>query len=276
MYICRQTTNLSWMAVVDPRVILTIAVDGNADVSSLTLLNNELYLLRVRDQLNQVDVYSTTGTLLRQLSVLGAAGDSLQDMTACSHKQCIYISNEADSCIHRLGLDGSETRWPVAHAPFTLSVTRSRDLLVTCYDDGILLMLNADSGDCIGMIKPDVVPDLQLSHSIEVDNGKYVTCFSIDDDDGELTHLDIDGTVLRSSDIEVELARPWHMAVDSDLFLFVANLASRRIMLFDPSLNYVRDIMDRLDRPPHSLCYDDLTRRLYVGQCDGSVLAIQL
>lgn len=140
------------MADAGPQVIHRFPETKDA-VRGVTLLNDELYVLRDRD-VDQADVYSTMDfTLRRCLTVPRLRGIDLQDVTSCEQKRCIYISDDGTSntCVHRLGLDGSIRKWPVVRgSPWGLSVTRSFNLLVTCSDwsseNAIVIELSSDAG----------------------------------------------------------------------------------------------------------------------------------
>jgi len=207
----------------------------------------------------------------------------LQDIAACYRKQCIYISECApDGCVHRLGLDGSVCRWPVKCAAF-MSVMRSSNLLVACDDGswngvGRLREISSENGDCVRKISPQLPadPNLAIRHSIQLSDSEFVICYF----DGETTgisRIDNDGRILQSHDSLLRMA--YYMAVDNDNFLLVADYVRNEILVFDPSLNFVCRVAERFVDGPSSLFYDDLTRRLYVGQGDRderNVVVIQL
>jgi len=266
-------------ALVGPHLVHTFP--KVEDVGGLTLLNNELYVLRDRDD-NQIDVYSTTTfSLLRQLSVPGVSGRDMRDITSCSQKQCIYISNNDAVCIHRVGVvdvNVSISQWPVNGSPRGLSVTGSCNLLVTCCDwrgrDCKLLELSCENGECVCEILLESNVEWPW-HGVQLNNGQYVVCYGIRANNSRLIQIGRGGVVGRHNALEEWLECPCHMAFDKNGFGFVANVKLNHIPLFDPSLTIVRNVI-KLRQPPQRLCFDDVQRRLYVGQCDGVVMVVQL
>ena len=74
------------------------------------------------------------------------------------------------------------------------------------------------------------------------------------------------------------LKRPQHFAADRDGYIVVADHGNDRVLLFSPSLGYVRDLVSKWDvgrRPfrPSRLCLDQINGRLYVAnEIDNSVI----
>ena len=59
---------------------------------------------------------------------------------------------------------------------------------------------------------------------------------------------------------------PYHLAVDDNEFVFVADVNNRRVTLLSPTLEYVRHVvsLDQLKWLPRRLCLDTERRVLYV------------
>ena len=73
-----------------------------------------------------------------------------------------------------------------------------------------------------------------------------------------------------------QLEYPYHLAVDQDAqFIFVADRVNARVALLSLTLEFVGYIDDGLS-DPRRLYLHQTTRRLYVGQWQGGVVAIQL
>lgn len=250
------------------------------DVCGVTLLNNELYLLRLRN-VDQIQVYSTDDfTLLRILSVPGLCAGVVKDITSCVQKQCIYLANSGEtSCIYRVGLDRSVSKWPVRIRPSGLSVTRSSNLLVTCSEglckNGKLVELSSHNGNCVREIKLHAVIEWPR-HAVQMHNGQYVVCHGQGVIKNQVSQVGVDGRIIRSNIGDGGLNVPSHVSVNSDQFVFVADTLNSRIVLFDPSLNYVRNVLEQMQNMPMYVCFDDATRRLYVGQQNGIVSVVQL
>lgn len=247
------------------------------DVRGVTLLNNELYVLRQR-HINQVDIYSATDfNPLRPLSVPGLESTCFTDLASCAKQKCLYMSDFCNSCIHRVGLDHSVRRWLVQKGPWGLKVTRNGSLLVTCSDEagknGKLIELVGDSGKPLREVtlQADIVSPW---HATLLDNGRYLVCHGYMHTKSRLTQDTGEGKVIGSN--TGELKEPRHLAVDDDGFVLVADSWNDRIAVFDPSLNYVCDVMGHMPSRPERLCFDEVTRRLYVGQSGGVIIVVQL
>jgi len=275
---------------VGPRLIHTIP--GDDTMWSMALIHNELFILRERRE-NQVDVHSTTDfALLRHLSIEGAMDANfrcsyLRNMAACSQKRCIYICNSGQYGIHRLGLDGSANKWPLVAKPSRVSVTRSTNLLVSCTVDGDelekLLLLSSEDGACLRVFSPPLDDDFLLYDCRELSDDCYVISTGLFGDDiigtGRVSHIDGEGRIIRSTNIRLDC--PSGMVKDSDKFIFVADVAIAKVVVFDPTLGYVCSLTDGLGTEiiGSRLVYDELSRRLYVSHGtpnNESVLVIQL
>jgi len=254
------------------------------EVHGVTLLNDDLYVLRQRrmDQVDRhdthrVEVFSTTDfTTLHYLSVPGLKNECLTDITACEKKHCVYLSDCNNSCIHRLGLDRSVSKWPVSSLPWGLSVTRSCNLVVACCDhgkEGKLLELSGEDGQCVREVALQV--DIHAPwRGVQLDNGQYVICHGHIAHNSGLSRVGDDGVVIKSN--KAGLKEPRHLAVDSNEFILVADSWNNRIVLFDPSLNYVCNLFPHIQSRPEYLCFDVARRRLYVSQEGGVVFVVQL
>jgi len=171
------------------------------------------------------------------------------------------------------------SKWSVPGSPCGLSVTPSANLLVACHLPDRLVELSADSGQCVREIalKSDIECPL---HAVQLTTGQYVVCHG-----GIHPHrvciVDDDGRVTRSyggqSGAGVgQLNWPCHLAVDEDSqFVFVADSFNDRVVVFSPTLEFVRYISEGLS-VPRRLYLHQATRRLYVGQLNHGVAVIQL
>jgi len=244
----------------------------------VTLLNKELYVLRQR-AVNHIEVYSTTDFNILRCLPLRARGKNMTDMTSCVQKQCVYIADHGNSCVYRVTVDGSETMWPVSSCPESLSVKRSSNLLVTCVVtagrlNSCVIELSSYDGQCLR----EIALETNLPwHAVQLDNGQLVVCHGRGDC-SQVSHVAGDGTIVRSTKKDADLSLPYRVVVDNDNFLFVADTNTRRVLLFDPSLSFVCSMLERIqDRcQPCRLCYDDVTRRLYVAQSDRTIIVVRL
>jgi len=248
----------------------------------VAVLNNELFVLCERSD-NQINVYSTINfTLLRHLSV-----DSqypVNCIAACPQKRVIYVINENECGVHRLGLDGSECMWPLTSSPLSLSVTRTSHILVLCgvtLDDNTernkVLFLSSEDGECVRSITAQISGDFTPWHCVHLKDDQYLMAYGGHEQGyhGGISLFDGDGKVLRSTDEELPMRYPSFVAVDSDQFLLVCLLKAGFLLLFDPMLDYVGLFADGIGVEPQSLVLDELTRRLYMQE-SRSVSIVQL
>ena len=175
--------------------------EADKDIRGIALLNNELYTI-CPGYVDQIRVYSTADfRLLRCISIPDLGCVDIDDMTSCEQKQCLYLANNGNSCVYRVGLDGSLRTWPVKGKPRGLSVTRSSNLLVTCCDllvgYGKLLLLRSDSGKCVEEI--ELESDIkQPWHAIQLNHEEYIVCHGFFND-SRLVKVDADGEVTQSN-----------------------------------------------------------------------------
>jgi len=242
----------------------------------LTSVDDELFLLLVRD-FNQVAVYSTNDyQLLRHLNVPGYEPHHTSDMTSCVRRKCLHMSDFRKRCIHRYALDSNATsKWPVSSYPFSLSVTPNGNLLVACHNPKQLVELSAESGKQVRAIS--LQKDIKyLWHGIQLANGQFVVCHG--DSLQRVCMVDDDGRVTRSyggkrgsGDGELSRLRDLRdLAVDEDSqLIFVSDCYDNRVVVL--RLQFVRYIRDGI-RWPRQLHLDQTTRRLYVGQVKGAIV----
>ena len=235
---------------------------------NVTSLDNDIYVLRWKDT-EQIEVFNADSySLLRRLTVPDLEG--FADMTSCGHNRCLYVSDYINDCVHRVDVDSATvTQWPVSDGPCGMSVsaTCTRNVLVTCHDVCVIKEFSP-RGDPVRTITfaDDVVNPW---HTLQLTSGQFVVCHGgLDDPIHRVCRLDVDGGVVQSlggppSD---QLNVPWHLAVDHDEFVFVADHDNRRVVLLSPRLQYLREVVprDQLRWDPHRLCVDVVRRRLYV------------
>ena len=119
--------------------------EGQA-LSGIAILDNYIFVVRVLSRL--VDVYDdVTFTLKRHLTV--PLLHTPQDMAACNTNKCLYITDRAVHCVHRVVPSARRrrshddvdrhgnririTNWPVGDWPTGISVTSSDgNVVVTC------------------------------------------------------------------------------------------------------------------------------------------------
>ena len=222
-----------------------------------------------RDQLEVYDV--TTYSQLRRLTVPDLR--SVTDMTSCTHFFCVYISDHHGECIHSLGVEASAfTRWSVEDRPSCLSVNASHNVLAACPNVRKIKEFSSH-GDLLREIKlPDDV--IHPWHTIQTRENEFIVCHGDEDDAVHcVCKISADGRHIvhshggqRGSGHD-QYDGPFHLAVDRDEFVFVADCRNRRVRLLSPTLRHVRNIVshDQLKWRPFRLYFDVLRSRLYVA-----------
>jgi len=139
----------------------------------VTSLGEEIYLLRPKKGVDEVEVYDVISyRLLRCLTVPNIRGFS--DMTSCKHFRCLYISDHIVECIHRLDLQGNSTQRPVNDIPVGLSVNADHNLIVTCRRVRKIKEFSP-RGD---LLRDVTLPDDVINpwHAIQLTNGQFIVC----------------------------------------------------------------------------------------------------
>jgi len=242
-------------------------------VGGVTLLADEVYVLRVKVPCDQVEVFDVINYCLQcRLTVPNNGGCT--NMTSCEHYGCVYIANRSGECINRLDVLGAFTQWAVNDKPSGLSVNAAHNVLVTCQDVRKIKEFSSH-GD---LLRELTLPDDVINpwHAIQTRNGEFIVCHGTFSDavhrvckispDGRHVIQSHGGQRQRGSDIG-QYAGPVHLAVDNNEFVFVANVNNRRVTLLSPMLDYIRQVVSRDDLKwkPVSLCLDIHKRRLYVA-----------
>jgi len=248
-----------------------------------------LYVLRCGNQSDwKVDVYNiTTYSLLRELSLRQLKNS--WDITLCRQYRCWYISDPTAKFVFRVALNGQHNRWVVRGTPAGLSVTSQFTVLVSCRSEIVKLGLIEFTTD--GRQLREISLQLginSLQHAIQLSSGQFVVCHSggsreslhrvcIVDGNGNIKQS-YGGT--RGSATVGQLNVPYHLAVDNDEFLYVADSVNSRVLLLSPTLNFVREIVsrDQLKGNPWRLFLEVDSRRLYVAEWSGAgrVVVVQL
>ena len=239
-------------------------------VSGVTSLGDEVFVLREKER-DHVEVYDViTYRLLRSITVPNSRG--FADMTSCEYYHCVYIADHSVKCIHRVGVQGDTTQWPVNVRPSSLSVNKAHNVLVTCRVARKIKEFSSHGVLQLEMTLPDDV--INPRHAIQLTTGQCVVC-----------HGDLNDTIHRVCLMSADCTRavhthggqwgsdtgqynvPYRLAVDDNEFVFVVDINNRRVTLLSPTLNYIRQVVscDKLKWFPDRLHLDVQRRRLYVN-----------
>jgi len=241
-------------------------------VYGVTLLAGELYLVRPKGR-DQVEVYDViTYRLQRCLTVPDARW--FADMTSCEHYRCVYVGDYDVECVHRLDVQqGAVTRWTVNDAPRGLSVNAAHNVLVTCDEVRKIKEFSSHGQLLRELTLPDDV--INPTHAIQTRTGQFIVCHGLylNDPVHRVCMISADGRHIvhshggQTGSDTGQYDAPFHLAVDDNEFVFVADYGNRRVMLLSPTLEYVRQVVSRDDQLkwwPGRLCLDTERRLLYV------------
>jgi len=234
----------------------------------MTSLDNHLYVLRANKSSEQIEVYDIDSyRLVRALTVPGL-GDLVQDIVACRHNRCAYISDRSHDSIHRVALsDAAATCWPVDDKPAHLSLTYTHGVLVTCREVRKIKEFSTDGQLLYVLTLPqDVVSPW---HAVQLSSGQFIVCHGFPADPlHRVCLIGSDGSVVKSfggspGSGSQQMNVPIDMVVDRNGFVFVVDVYNRRVLLLSPRLTYVREIS--LGGRPARLHLDSDRGRLYVA-----------
>ena len=238
----------------------------------VTSLDNHLYVLRGNKSLEQIEVYDIDSyRLLHCLTVLGLGNKGADDIVACDHNRCAYISDYTQDSVHRVALsDATVTHWPVNNKPSALSLTYTHSVLVTCRAVRKIKEFSTDGQLLHVLTLPQDV--LSPNHTIQLSSEQFIVCHGAADELQRVCLLGSDGSVVKlfggekgpgSQHINV----PYHMAVDRNGFVFVAGKNNYRLLLLSPLLTYVREVLSpkQFKWRPVRVHLDSGRGRLYVA-----------
>jgi len=239
-------------------------------VWGVTTLDNVIYVLR-RKEMEQIAAYDANSyRLQKKFSVPGLR--CAYGIVACPNYQCLYVSGGYDSCVHRVSLiNDVVTNWPVYDSFRGLSVTNMHSVLVTC-DEVRKIKEFRTGGKLLRQIE---LPEDVMSpwHTIQLSSGEFIVCHG---DRRNPVHrvclIDSNGHVVKSYGGAVgtgtqQMNVPYHLAVDRNGFVFVADVINNRVLLLSPALTFVREVLSReqLKWSPVCMWLDYDRYRLYVG-----------
>jgi len=240
-------------------------------VLGVTSLDNHLYVLRGNKSTEQIEVYDIDSyRLLHCLTVLGLG--SRDDIVACGHNRCAYISDWSHSSVHRVALSGAAvTHWPANDKPARLSLTYTHGVLVTCLEIHKIKEFSTD-GQLLNVLTPpqDVVSPW---HAVQLSSGQFVVCHGRTGDPlHRVCLIGSDGSVVKSfggppGSGSQQMDAPYHIAIDRNEFVFVVDLNNDRVLLLSPQLTFVRDVVSRvqLKWKPRRVHLDSDRGHLYVA-----------
>ena len=259
--------------------MVTCTITSNKEVRGLTSLNEELRVLHNVGK-NQIHFYVMNNVNDDYLTLPGSLslpGDHLWDITSSAISNCMYISDYVEREIFDVTLAHHVTSWKLDCEPRGLSMLNNGNLLVTCRDPSALVELSFNDGTIAGEISLDETITKPW-HAVQMSTGNFAVCHGNGTKKHGVCIVDRSGRVIRSfgSIQGSHMKIPCHLAIDKNDFIFVADCLNLRVTLLTPTLDFGGHIIEEMDSRPQCLYLDRDTKRLYVGQRNGDVLAIQL
>ena len=260
-----------------------IPSQGRGDVTAVTSLGNEVFVLR-EDSQQQVEVYdASTFTLQRYITVSGlddcsyTLGSRSRGLAACAHYKCLYVSDYIDN-IHRAELSGSNAvkKWSVGRSPGSLSVNKEHNVVVACWW-AHKIQEYTTHGALVREISLQQAGVMYPWHAVQLSTGDYVVS-GWKSTGGAVSVVGIDGRVVRhycpspSSDLG-EMKDPTGLAVTKNDDILVADADNKRILLVNSSLSSARKLALPVDdgiQWTWGLCLDESRGRIYVGEHGGN------
>jgi len=259
---------------------LLASLEAPDPVYGLAVFDKNLYVLRKRED-NQIFVYDTKDCELHHtINVDGLTRNCYNDLTACKAEQCLFLSDYFAKCIRKIDANGIASKFvDVPYEPKGLSITPDGHLLVCC-NPNMLLELNAKTGETLTEVK--LKDDIKYpKHAVKRKDGQYVVCHAALRDLNRVLRVGADGYYRHcfggmEGKGDDKLNCPCHLALTEDNYAIVADNDNNRLVMLDPSLEYVGTIMKEFAQP-HRLCLDSESLRLYVGDCKdiGTVKVFQ-
>jgi len=201
-----------------------------------------------------------------------------RDIAACEQTSHVYVIDW--ECVWRVSSDGEDMKrcWTQTpsdtFAAYTLSVTSSR-VLVTSLGTKQLMQLN-EAGDELWRVQ---LPEyMEPRHAVESPSATFIVSHWNTElnDQYQVSEVNTEGQVLRqfSGSRLSSLGYTYHIAIDSQGNIFVADWDNRRILLLDAQLALRRVIIDEHQlnyELPYRLCYKEQSGQLMVGLWGGGV-----
>ena len=248
--------------------VLSITPKKNRGVYGITILRNEVFIARYEYPI--IEVYDTSRlSQTREIKVPDL--NSPVSLASCQHHNCLYISDDASQTIHRINLsDTLITKWSANGKPRGLSVTKSKNMLVT-FPSTKLIGEYSTHGDVIREILLDESIDFPL-HAIELSSGQLVVSH-VGTKEHRVCIVDTSGRLIHSyskspGSSNTLLNGPLCLSVDRHDLIFVADCGNNRIQVLSPKLTYLCEV----SLPgyevynPNRLELDEKSGRLYIGE----------
>jgi len=251
--------------------VLTNVIPKNREISGITVLEDELFIIRSNQE--RINVYSNSTFLpTRQLTIPGSK--NLVAIVANEQNKSLYLSDQVLKSVYRFNPRQGKViqKWPVGEECAGLSLTKSNNLLVTLLNTKKIRKYSPD-GKFIIAINLDKSIEYP-HHCIQLSNDHFVVCHE-GDKQNRVCIVDTSGCIVKSyggfhGTNVGQLNGPCHMAVDKYGNIMVTDCTNNRVEVLSPTLvhlGYVQISGHELKKP-WTLHLDRLSNRLYIGEAE--------
>lgn len=272
-----------------PRLLQTLGTGQRGGVTGLTKLTNRVYIVyRKSDTISVYNSEQQPFTQLRSIHVNGMKDPT--DMAASVNSNCLYVADWVSRCVWRVRADHKVDKWIDGVNALGLSVTSEGHLVILIVTD---LQGSRANVTCRGRVEVYGVDKLKLTvlklphdvgnpwralqtsaNTFIVSHGTEWTALH------RVVEVNNEGSIVTShggprGNGMGQLDSPYHIALDADERVFVADCLNSRVLLFSRKLNIERVLLtwSRADDVywPTRLHYDTETSQLAVGLGTGHV-----
>ena len=245
-------------------------IEAPDPVYGLAVLDKKLYVMRKRDS-DQIYVYDTKDYKLQHtIQIAGLTEKCYNDLTECKAENCLFVSDYNAKCIRKLDASGDKGKFvDVPYEPKGLSITPEGNLLVTC-NPNRLVEFCVKTGKKVCEVELHQEIDWP-KHAVKRKDGQYIVCHAISKGLSRVLRVGCDGYYRhcfggQEGSGNDKLNCPCHLALRDDNYVIVADNDNNRLVLLDPSLEYVGTVVENFDEA-HRVWFDSDSKRLYVGEC---------
>jgi hypothetical protein len=186
-----------------------------------------------------------------------------RDIVLCDVGYQLYIADcSGQRAVWRLNVSSAnqvEQFVTTPRRPWSISM-RNRRLLITPYDGEVLLVYRSDDRK----LKTIELPRYMFAlHAVETSDGSFVVSHyngwigDTKPEHNSVSVLNVNGAVVRTFDGRCDglhLNSPYHLAIDGDDHVIVADRLNERVVVLESDLRLKRVLMTSLDRQPIRLC----------------------
>ena len=247
-------------------------------------LENKIYVVCYRSNLVHVYPDQEPFDELKDDRIEIKEMKALWGIAASGVSRSIFINDYGNRCIWRIQMQSKEiNRWKIDGEPRGLSINSSNELIVVVVCDSRLYIDVYRCEDGGGRIKKIDVPGLHglygSSCVVQSSNRNFIIVHWSRDVQQVLliSEVSIDGTkIIRSFDSrsiesnDLKGWAHWHLSIDEDDNIFVADWDNNRVILLNPRLDERQILVNRGQHQiigPMRLCYVREKQMLIVVHC---------